>query len=105
MSNSAADFSTSTAYTAGDLCLYGGKLYIFTSSHSAGAWDDDDAEAYDKSLEAYDKSLEGDINRVLAGYNNAMNAAGFVDTVVFGMSQVTGTRYKFTATNAADPRN
>lgn len=98
MSNSAADFSTSTAYTAGDLCLYGGKLYIFTSSHSAGAWDDDDAEAYDKSL-------EGDINRVLAGYNNAMNAAGFVDTVVFGMSQVTGTRYKFTATNAADPRN
>lgn len=98
MSNSAADFSTSTAYTAGDLCLYEGKLYIFTSSHSAGAWDDGD-------VEAFDRSLEKDINRVIAGYNNALNAAGFVDTVVFGMAQVTGTRYKFTATNAADPRN
>jgi len=98
MSNSAAEFSTSTAYAAGDLCLYGGRLYIFTSAHSAGAWNDADAAEYDRSQEA-------DVNRIIAGYKNAANAAGYVDTVVFGMTQVTGTRYKFTATNAPDPRN
>lgn len=98
MGKTAEEFSTSASYTAGDLCLYGGKLYIFTSSHSAGAWDDDDAEAYDSSKEQ-------DLNRVINGYKNAENAAGFVDTVVYEMAQMTGTRYKLVATNAPDPRN
>lgn len=31
-------FSTSTAYIAGQSVIYDGKLYRFTSSHSAGAW-------------------------------------------------------------------
>lgn len=31
-------FSTSTAYSEGDVVTYGGKLYIFDTAHAAGAW-------------------------------------------------------------------
>lgn len=41
--NIASDFSTSTAYSAGDYVIYGGKLYQFTSAHT-GAWTGTDAE-------------------------------------------------------------
>ena len=33
-------FSTSTAYTAGDVVTYNGSLYVFTAEKAAGAWDD-----------------------------------------------------------------
>lgn len=98
MGKTAEEFSTSTAYSVGDLCLYGGKLYIFTAAHAAGDWDDDD-------VKLYDKSVEQDLNRVISGYENAKNAAGFVETVVLEATQITGTRYKFVATSAPDPRN
>ena len=39
----AANFSVSTSYAVGDLVLYDGYLYKFTSAHSAGAWIGTDA--------------------------------------------------------------
>ena len=37
-------FSESTAYSAGDVVNYNGKLYKFTSDHAAGAWTGTDVE-------------------------------------------------------------
>lgn len=37
--NTAATFSTSKAYAAGDYCIYSGALYRFTANKTAGAWD------------------------------------------------------------------
>ena len=42
MGKEARDFSTSQAYAKDDLVLYNGDLYIFTTVHTAGAWDYDD---------------------------------------------------------------
>uniref|UniRef100_A0AAU8AYB4 Major capsid protein n=1 Tax=Dulem virus 37 TaxID=3145755 RepID=A0AAU8AYB4_9CAUD len=42
MGNAAA-FSTTTAYNAGDTCIYDGKVYAFTAAHAAGAWTGTDA--------------------------------------------------------------
>ena len=39
-------FSASTAYSAGDVVNYNGKLYQFTSDHAAGAWTGTDVEPY-----------------------------------------------------------
>lgn len=39
-------FSESTAYSAGDVVNYNGKLYKFTADHAAGAWTGTDAEHY-----------------------------------------------------------
>ena len=39
-------FSASTAYSAGDVVNYQGKLYQFTSDHAAGAWTGTDVEPY-----------------------------------------------------------
>lgn len=39
LGNVAADFSTATAYTAGDYCVHEGELYVFTADKAAGAWD------------------------------------------------------------------
>ena len=39
----AQEFSTSTSYAAGDFVIYDGKLYVFSSAHSAGAWTGADA--------------------------------------------------------------
>ncbi len=35
------EFSTSTAYTIGDIVTYEHGLYAFTTDHSAGAWNSD----------------------------------------------------------------
>lgn len=40
-------FSASTAYSAGDVVNYNGKLYKFTADHAAGAWTGTDAEETD----------------------------------------------------------
>lgn len=42
--NVADDFSTSTAYTAGDCVIYNGNLYRFTTDHTAGAWNANQVE-------------------------------------------------------------
>lgn len=39
-------FSESTAYSAGDVVNYNGKLYKFTTAHAAGAWTGADVEPY-----------------------------------------------------------
>lgn len=39
-----AEFSTSKAYQEGDKVVYDGKVYVFTQSHSAGAWNGNDAQ-------------------------------------------------------------
>ena len=39
-------FSESTAYSAGDVVNYNGKLYKFTADHAAGAWTGTDVEPY-----------------------------------------------------------
>ena len=43
--NVANEFSTSTAYTAGDYVTYQGALYRFTADHSAGAWNSSQVES------------------------------------------------------------
>lgn len=39
-------FSDQTAYSAGDVVNYNGRLYKFTADHAAGAWTGTDAEKY-----------------------------------------------------------
>lgn len=41
------DFSTVTAYAAGDVVYYSNKLWRFTVDHAAGAWNENDVEAVD----------------------------------------------------------
>ena len=41
----ASDFSSSTAYTAGQYVYYNNTLYCFTADHAAGAWTGSDATA------------------------------------------------------------
>ena len=36
--NTAEEFSTNKAYAKGDIVLYDGNLYEFTTAHSAGSW-------------------------------------------------------------------
>ena len=36
--NIAEQFSTSKAYSKGDIVLYDGNLYEFTTAHSVGSW-------------------------------------------------------------------
>lgn len=38
-------FDTATAYAVGDVVIYDGDLYKFTSAHAAGAWDSSDVSA------------------------------------------------------------
>lgn len=47
---------------------------------------------------------ESQLTRILAGIDNATEAADYADTIVFEPSQIEGTRYKYTLTSAADPR-
>lgn len=98
MGREARDFSTTRAYAAGDLVMYGGVLYRFTASHSAGAWTGSDAAAVDQSVEQ-------ELTRIMAGADNARKATAYAGTVVFAPSQISGTRYKYVFTNADDPRD
>ena len=41
----APDFSTESAYSAGDYVYHNGTLYVFTSNHAAGAWSTSDTQA------------------------------------------------------------
>lgn len=98
MGQEARNFSNTKAYAAGDLVLYDGVLYRFTTAHSAGAWTGSDAAKVDSSFEQ-------ELTRILAGADRAERATAYVGTVVFAPSQITGTRYKYVLTNAPDPRN
>lgn len=94
----ARKFETTQAYAAGDLVLYGGRLYRFTSSKSAGAWNS-------SKVTAVDNGIISDVSRILNGMDRAEKATAFVEnTLVFSAEQITGTRYKYILTSAADPR-
>ena len=95
--NVAENFSTAKAYAAGDLVLYGGILYRFTTSHSAGAWNAAQAAAVDSGTEQ-------ELTRILAGADNAEDATAYAATVKFEPEQIAGTRYKYILTDAPDPR-
>ena len=41
----AGEFSTSTAYNAGDVVIYQGNLYKFKTNHAAGAWNSAEVDA------------------------------------------------------------
>lgn len=96
MGRVAEQFYAARTYAVGDLCIHDGNVYRFTSPHS-GAWTDADAEREDIPLGQ-------DVTRVLAGYEQARMAGEFGGTMVFEASPITGTRYKYTITDAADPR-
>ena len=93
MGQEARNFSSTKAYTAGELVLYNGLLYRFTSNHSAGAWTGSDAAAVDNSLEQ-------DVTRILTGEDRAQSATAYAETIVFEPAQISGTRYKYILTSA-----
>ena len=45
-----------------------------------------------------------ELTRILTGMNSATEAADYAATIVFEPEQISGTRYKYILTNAADPR-
>lgn len=45
ITNVAQAFDATKAYSAGDMVLYQGTLYVFTAAHAAGAWVGSDAQA------------------------------------------------------------
>lgn len=96
MGKEAKKFSGLTSYAVGDLCLYGGVLYAFITSHQ-GAWNSDHVQIYDDNYNAK-------ISRIIDGAEAATKATQYANTIVMEMQQITGTRYRYTLTNAADPR-
>ena len=55
----APEFSTESAYNAGDFVYYNGSLYEFTANHAAGAWSTADTQA--ATVGGKITSLEGDV--------------------------------------------
>ena len=92
MARSATYFNSSTTYAAGDLCIYAGMLYIFTSAHS-GAWNAAD-------VQNYDDNFERDYNRIITGMNRAEADTRYANSMVFEESLIEGTRYRYIISNA-----
>ena len=59
------EFSTTTNYVVGDRVAYNGKVYVFTSNHSAGAWDSEDADIETENRTAL--WVEGTVERNIDG--------------------------------------
>ena len=93
MGKVARNFSTSVNYAASDLCLKDGKLYEFTASHSAGAWDDAD-------VTPVDRNVLDTINHIFQAVATANAAAAFSDSLVFESYPIRGTIYGFRFNNA-----
>lgn len=98
MGKEARNFSTMQNYAVGDFALYNGLLYRFITAHSAGAWNSSQVELVDTA------GAQG-VTRIITALNSAIKSADYVDTIIFQASQIQGTRYKYTFTNAPDPRN
>ena len=65
----AAEFDTATNYAIGDMCVYQGDLYKFTSAHTAGAWASGDVAqtTVDDLIDALDAritALSGTVDNV-----------------------------------------
>ena len=54
--------------------------------------------------ETVDYTTQQEITRILTGMDVATAAANYADTIIFAPSQIEETRYKYTLTNAPDPR-
>lgn len=93
MGKVARKFLETRNYAVGDLVLYKGELFVFTSAHSASAWDGDDAKRYDDST--MNKIME-----IISVYDDTVAAAEFAESVVFEPYLVGGTRYGYKLTNA-----
>lgn len=89
-------FSESTAYSAGDVVNYNGKLYQFTADHAAGAWIGSDAEAWsltkgiENSVQMYhnnitdtDLEISDDKKNILARF-----VEGHIETKNFNSAEV-----------------
>ncbi len=74
----ALDFSEDTAYDVGDLVLYDGYLYKFTSAHSAGAWVGTDAVQITICGEL--KGVVSSFNTALAGKSDTSHTHAYVPT-------------------------
>ncbi len=75
----AADFSTSTDYTAGQITIYNDVLYRFIKAHSAGAWNAADVEEIGAAGdEAFLKLDDGFIKQIKAG-GHTMDASSYDD--------------------------
>lgn len=61
----APDFSTETAYNAGDQVYYNGSLYKFTANHEAGAWSTSDTQAV---------TVGGELSSLMSGLMSAAKA-------------------------------
>ena len=100
----AAEFDATAAYTAGDLVVYEGALYKFTSDHAAGAWSSSDVAAttVDDLIDAVNSRIDtavsniADIVASLADAFDSTEAYDEGDVVVYGSKL-----YKFTADHAA----
>ena len=98
MSTEARKFSSSQNYAAGDLVVYSGVLYEFTSAHNAGAWTGEDAVRVDQTIQPA-------LTRIMAGADHARRSTAYAETIIFEPGQIEGTRYKYVLTNADDPRD
>lgn len=89
-------FSESTAYSAGNVVNYNGKLYKFTADHAAGAWIGSDAEAWsltkgiENSVQMYhnnitdtDLEISDDKKNILARF-----VEGHIETKNFNSAEV-----------------
>lgn len=115
--NIAPTFNTSTNYAIGDLVLYNGSLYKFTSAHTAGTWNashvasatmsaqivkeiDDTVAATNTSKTWSIGKINTEINGNIAPSFDATHAYSIGDLVVYG-----GKLYKFTSNHSAGAWN
>lgn len=89
MVNVAREFSTAQNYQTGDLVIFEGVLFKFVSTHSAGAWNQNQVTAVDSNTEQL-------ITLVLGAYNRAVAAVAYAGRVSFSETQISGSRYKYT---------
>lgn len=75
-------FSDSTAYSAGEVVNYQGKLYQFTADHAAGAWTGTDAAEWNlkKDLIQIRSSLH--IDDFQSGFYGMVNYNGYVNSII-----------------------
>lgn len=75
-------FSTSTAYSVGDYCIYSGALYRFTADKAAGAWDSTKATAIAIADDVADlKSALSNLENMGYGINVLSNVTWEIGTL------------------------
>lgn len=80
----APEFSTESAYNAGDFVYYNGSLYEFTANHAAGAWSTADTQAATISNEL--TSLESGLTNLEATHLSFQRYSGNNTSYTFNVS-------------------